>query len=387
MRQPTFLATPHRLARAALAALLLPAGLAQAADVKAGDWDLSVGGIVNAYYTNSSCSGSQTVTGLALASKALGCGGNDKSTVIGNGLLPNALTVNAKTRQDGVDIGATMLIGSAVSSSDSISTNTNVDVRQGFMTLGTPEMGTFKLGRDAGLFGNGIIFADMTLLGTGTPTKATQINRVTLGHIGAGYSYLGYYGQLAYAAPSIGGFGFTAALMSPVNAFANAAYTAGTSPQVQLRGTLDVLGGKAWVAVKSQSFKGVAPAADFTMKGAEIGGNFTFGDFGVVANVQSGTGIGVLADGDNGNTKSTNWLLQGTYKIGKTRLGISSGSSKLKDAVGAGLKENTNTTAGVYYGLTKAVTLVGELSSTRSKSAAGDSARMSGVSFGGILFF
>jgi len=381
MRHPASIPT-------ALAALLLPAAsLVHAADFKAGDWDLSVGGIINAYYTNSSCKGSQNITGLALASKALGCGGNDKSTVIGNGLLPNALTIGAKTRQDGVDIGATMLIGSSVASSDSISTNTNVDVRQGFMTLGTPEMGTFKLGRDAGLFGNGIIFADMTLLGTGTPTKATQINRVTLGHIGAGYTYLGYYGQLAYSTPSIGGFGFTAALMSPVDAFANAAYTAGTSPQVQLRGTLDVLGGKAWVSVKSQSFKGVAPAADFTMKGAEVGGQFAFGDFGVVANVQSGTGLGVLADGDNGNTKSTNWLLQGTFKIGKAKLGVSSGSSKLKDAVGAGLKENTNTTAGVYYSLTKSVTLVGELSSTRSKSAAGESARLNGVSAGGILFF
>ncbi|MFX8012293.1 hypothetical protein ABTK70_20230, partial [Acinetobacter baumannii] len=58
-----------------IAALLATAGSAHAADFKAGEWDLSVGGIVNAYYTHTSCSGSQAVTGLALASQALGCAG------------------------------------------------------------------------------------------------------------------------------------------------------------------------------------------------------------------------------------------------------------------------------------------------------------------------
>ena len=49
-------------------------GLGGAVDLKAGDWDLSVGGIVNAYYTHTSCSGAQTVGGLALGVFALGGG-------------------------------------------------------------------------------------------------------------------------------------------------------------------------------------------------------------------------------------------------------------------------------------------------------------------------
>ena len=189
-------ATPTRITRAALL-LLLPAGLTQAADFKAGDWDLSVGGIVNAYYTSASCSGSQNVTGLALASKALGCGGKDGRTIIGNGLLPNALVTSVKGKQEGLDIGATIMIGSSVSSDDAISNNNNVDVRQGFFTVGTPEVGTFKLGRDYGLFGAAAILSDMTLLGAGAPVAGTQRNRVALGHIGAGYTYLGHYGQIA----------------------------------------------------------------------------------------------------------------------------------------------------------------------------------------------
>jgi hypothetical protein len=47
----------------------------------------------------------------------------------------------------------------------------------------------------------------MTLIGAGAPVQATQRGRVTLGHIGAGYSYVGYYGQIAYSAPKSAGRG------------------------------------------------------------------------------------------------------------------------------------------------------------------------------------
>ncbi|CAD5373819.1 Porin_4 domain-containing protein [Rubrivivax sp. A210] len=369
-------------------ATALGGGAAQAADFKAGDWDLSVGGIINAYYTSTSCGGSQAVTGLALASQSLGCGSASGRTVVGNGLLPNALITSVKGKQDGVDIGATLMIGAAVSSSDSISNNNNVDVRQGFFTIGTAAAGTLKIGRDYGLFGASAILSDMTLLGAGAPVNGTQANRVTLGHIGAGYSYLGHYGQLAYSMPAAGAFGFTAAVMSPVNAFATAAYTAGRQPQIQLKATLDLGAGKAWVAMKSQPFKGTAPAADFTMKGVEIGGSYAVGGLSLLGNFQSGNGLGVLADGDNGDQKQTAYLLQATYAVApKLKMGLSYGSTRLKDSVGSALKSNTNTTAGAYYALTKSVTLVAEISRTDSKSAAGAKADMNGVALGGILFF
>ncbi len=47
---------------------------AQAVDIKAGDWTVGVGGIVNAYYTVVSCKG-DAVGGLALGSQGIGCGG------------------------------------------------------------------------------------------------------------------------------------------------------------------------------------------------------------------------------------------------------------------------------------------------------------------------
>ena len=369
-------------------ALVATAGTAHAADFKAGEWDLSLGGIVNAYYTHTRCSGSQAVGGLALATQGLGCGGTTGRTVIGNGLLPNALTTTAKTRQEGIDISATLMIGAAVAAGDAISNNINVDVRQGFVTFGTADMGTVKLGRDYGLFGAPAILGDMTLLGAGAPVSATQRNRVTLGHIGSGYTYLGTYGQMAYTLPTSGGFSATVALMSPVDA-AGTAYIGRNEPQLQAQASFKFDGGKVWLGVKRQKFENsTAGAAGFTMNGAEAGASVTVGALGLAANVQSGKGLGVLSDGDSGNRKQTNVLLQATWQAtAKAKLGLNWGESKLKDGAATDLRSNTNVTAGLYYGLTKSVTLVAEVSRTTSKPVVGDDARMNGVALGGIVFF
>jgi predicted porin len=370
--------------RTLIAAALATTGMAaHAVDLKAGEWDLSIGGIVNAYYTHTSCSGSQAVGGVALATQGLGCGGATGRTVIGNGLLPNALTTTAKTRQEGYDISATLMIGAAVATGDAISNNSAVDVRQGFLTFGNADMGTVKLGRDYGLFGSSAILGDMTLLGAGAPVSATQRGRVTLGHIGSGYTYLGTYGQLAYSLPASGGFSATVALMSPVDA---GALTGRNSPQLQALATAKFDGGKVWLGVKHQKFEGTG---GFTMNGVEAGASVSLGALGLAANVQSGKGLGVLSDGDSGNRKQTNVLLQATWQAtSKAKFGLNWGESRLKDGVASSdLRSNTNVTAGLYYGLTKSVTLVAEVSRTTSKPVAGEDARMNGVALGGIVFF
>ena len=71
---------------------------AYAVDMKAGDWTVSVGGIANASYTQISCSGG-SVGGLALADRALGCGGKNNRATIGNGSLPSGLITMVQSRQ------------------------------------------------------------------------------------------------------------------------------------------------------------------------------------------------------------------------------------------------------------------------------------------------
>lgn len=364
---------------------------AYAVDLKAGDWTVSVGGIVNAYYTQISCSGG-TVGGLALADRALGCGGRSNRTTIGNGLLPSGLITSVKSRQGDYDVAGTIGIMTATSSDSAIGTNSNVDVRQGFFSFGNERIGTVKLGRDYGIFGSNAILGDMTLVGVGSPNRATQANRVTLGHIGAGYTYLGTYGMIAYASPVSSGIKLDAALVSPVtNGPLGVGYDSGSSPQVQAQLSIVESALKGWVGAKTQKFSGTDPDHhDFTMAGFEVGGSYAAGPFGVLANFQTGKGLGILSDADQGNTKSHNYFLQGTFKATEqVKLGLNYGLSKNRDrtADSGNLESNANLTAGVYFALTPAITLVGEIGQTRSKGFAGESSRMHGASVGGIFFF
>lgn len=366
---------------------------AQAVDIKAGDWTVSVGGIVNAYYTQVSCSG-DAVGGLALGGEGLGCGGQKDRSTIGNGLLPNGLVTSATTKQGEYDVKALIGIYNATSTDSAISQNSGVDVRQAFFTFGNASMGTVKLGRDNGIFGANPIFSDMTLLGVGSPVQATQRGRVTLGHIGAGYSYVGYYGQIAYSSPKSSGFGIDVALVSPVSdtpVIAASTYTSKSTPQVQAQVSFGQDGLKGWLGAKTQKFTSVTPGIDdFTMSGIELGGSYQAGPVNVLANFQGGKGLGILSDADQGDTKSKAYLLQATYKTSdKLKLGASYGISKNDDntAGTGGLKSNANLTVGLYYAMTSAITLVGEIGQTRSKAFNGGEAKMNGASLGGIIFF
>ncbi len=384
-------ATLRTIRRRTLALLLpglfaLPA--AHAVELEAGDWKIDIGGFINAFYTYADCGG-DPVGGTALASPGLGCGGADDRSTIGNGLLPNALVTKFSTTQGDYDLGGTLAIMAHTATSSAIAPNSGVDVRQVFFTVGNADIGSFKLGRDYGVFGSGAILTDMTLLGVGMPIQATQRGRVSLGHIGAGYTYLGNYGQLAWSKTAANGTGFTVAVVSPVDN--GSTHDAGSGPQLQAQFSFAGDGYKVWAGAKAQKFESVDPDAvdDFTMRGFEVGASFTAGRFSALANVQKGSGLGILADGDQGDVDSTNWLAQGTFMAtDKLKLGLNYGISKNDDNLGPdSLESNTNLTGAAYYTLTKSVTLAFELGTTRSKNHAGDEAKLNGVSFGGIVFF
>lgn len=364
-----------------------------AVEIKAGDWNVNVGGIVNAYYTAVSCSG-DSIGGLALGGQGLGCGGQEDRTTIGNGLLPNGLITSASTTSGGYDVKALIGIYHSTATDSAIAQNSVVDVRQAFFTFGNAAMGTIKIGRDYGIFGANAILNDMTLVGAGAPVQATQRGRVALGHIGAGYTYLGNYGQMAYSSPKSGsGISFDVALMDPVAdtpILAGPAFTGNSTPQLQAQLTFAQEGLKAWVGAKAQKFESLTPgAADMTMTGVEAGASYSMGKLGILANVQGGSGLGILSDADQGDADSLNYFAQATWKLDKLKIGVSYGVSENDDDTPGtrGLKSNANLTLGAYYSLNSLVTLVAEAGQTWSKAFTGPTARMNGVAVGGIIFF
>lgn len=376
---------------AALAACMQQAG---AVELKAGDWTVSIGGIVNAYYTTVSCGGDE-VGGLALAGTALGCGGEDRRTTVGNGLLPNALLTTVSSQQGGYDVAATIGIYAATATDSAISQNSEVDVRQAFFTFGTPTLGTVKLGRDYGLFGHLAILGDMTLIGAGAPVQATQRGRVTLGHLGAGYAWPGIYGQIAYTTPkNASGITVDIGVMSPVSdtpIVAGPRYSTRSSPQVQGRVQFERGEFKGWVSAKGQHFESITEGVDdLNMHAVEVGASWESGPIGLFANIQGGKALGILSDADQGDTRSKSYFVQGTYKVTDAlKLGLNYGRGKNDDdTVGAaGLKSNANVTLGAYYALNSVITLVAEVGQTRSKDFFGNTAQLNGGSVGGIIFF
>jgi hypothetical protein len=92
--------------------------------------------------------------------------------------------------------------------------------------------------------------------------------------------------------------------------------------------------------------------------------------------------------------------VQATYKIQKLKIGVSYGISQLQmgddeRAFGAGtnrpaidlLRRNSSGVVGLYYSLTKSVTLVTEGIVSKAQAWDGNSAEEKDVALGGILFF
>jgi predicted porin len=388
-------------------------------DVTAGDWKIDFAGNVNAFYVNAGCDNSpnnNVVGGLA-------CTGGEHSTSLRNGLLPAALVFNATTRQDNLDIDVTVgfypginstLGGSAVNGSGNPSAlqSPGIDARQVYFTFGDASWGTIKMGRDIGLFAKDAILDDMTLLGVGTALGNPAPSNTSLGRIGIGYIYTDWQPQITYTTANYNGFTGSVGIFQPLD---GGTYTSHNAPQIQVGGAYawgdpkatDSLTGKVWVDVVSQKAKlpnnSAAPgqASSFTGTAVDAGVKLDIAGFEGVLYGYTGKGVGttglyILATSDTGDKrKSDGGYAQATYKFDRLKLGLSYGISELKLAdngeapqdVNALVKRNASAVAGVYYSLTKSITLVGEYIHTKSDAWNGDSAKENDVALGGILFF
>lgn len=392
------------LALAALGAF--GASTAHAVDIQAGDWKLSIGGNVNGFLTSNSCestNSAHTVVG------GLACAG-DSNIGIQNGLLPNEISFSASTRQDDLDISATISLWPTIDTTTAAQTGTGsgtpgtgLNSRQGFFTFGDKSWGTVKIGRDLGLFGSDAILSDMTLLSVGTGSGGFG-GPTTLGRIGAGYIYADWIPQITYSTPNMEGFNLSAGVFQGLQDLGGN-YNATKQPGFQAKASYDFtgsgVGGKVWVGLLSQQLSSVSGGIPgYTADAAEIGAKVDVGDFEAVGYYYDGSGVGttvqfLLGNDALGNKRdSSGGYLQATYKIGKVKLGGSYGQSKLNCTGGdAGatcnslLDTNTSGIVSLYYSLTKSITLVAEYIDTESKNHAGEKNTQNTLALGGIIFF
>ncbi len=408
---------------AVAAALALGSASAVHAEIgfKAGAWDLSFSGNVNGFATWNSCDTSATLVRGGLACNNPPPGGG-KEQAIESGLLPSALVFGAKTSQSGLDIGVTLGFYPGITSSATgkhgIGAST-IDLRQNFLTFGTKTGGTVKVGRDIGLFGSDAILADMTLLGVGSGGGAFPTGNTTLGRIGVGYIYTDWIPQISYSSPKSGGFQYSAGVFQGMDLFSFSTLASSATlkqheqPGLQAKGSYEWTGtvaGKAWVSALSQKAKSrgaptdTAPAGSSVSSQAfDLGAKLNVADFEGVLYAYSGDGVGTTAIGFDAaavvgatleKRKSKGGYVQGTYKIGKFKPGLSYGESRLdlasNESAGTNptlVKKNKSLVAGLYYSLTQSLNLVGEYIQTKAANQAGGENKDSVIALGAILFF
>ena len=377
--------------------------------IPAGDWTVDIGGNVNAYYTNTSYSGA-----LFKGGESAGNLGSKTANQISTGLLPSAIGIGAKTRQNDLDIAFqfTFFTGSNSTSdigSSSGQANANgassgsLNIRQAYMTLGDASWGSIKAGRDLGVFGSDAILSDMTLLGVGT--GAGGAGSSTLGRIGSGYAYADWASQITYSTPNWNGFQVTAGIREP---WAN---VTNSDLGYQAKATYDFAAndvtGRVWVGGTTQKMDNGLGNTD-RAEAWEIGGKVSYAGAQLVGYYYDGQNLGAplmavagitpasgLAYGLSGDTSGG--YVQATYAIPGVGTKIGASWGETIHAIGgnnaAQESKNESWIVGAYHPLTKNMNLVAEYTETKLTNYATVTTTDNGdgkaktIALGAILFF
>jgi predicted porin len=391
----------NKLKLAVAAALVAGASSANAGImIPAGDWTLDIGGVVNAYYTNTSFSGDDAAAGEF--------GNGDNVNNITTGLLPNYLSVSGKTRQNDLDVGFTISINPGASTQNAAIQTAQQENRQAFLTFGDASWGSIKLGKDLGIYASDAILNDMTLLGVGSAAGSLAGNTTTLGRIGRGFMYADWKSQVAYSSPDFNGFNFTVGATQGWNALAGQGGVGSTErsgSQSAYEGKASYawagdVAGKVWASFISQKVEGLAVGGDDRATAYDMGVNVNVAGFGLTGYYGKGDGIGQTVqllggfDAVGKSRDSDNWYVQATYALPTaTKIGVSYGESTLDGNSADTFKdiEASMFTIGAYHPITKHLNLVAEYSvaedEANNRTLASTDVKAKTISLGAILFF
>ena len=433
--------------------------------IPAGDWTVDLSGNVNTFYSNTDFTGelsrstitagaasnsvmtvlssvsttgsvmvlSITNTATAATTRTLGArpaGGaqTKNANQISTGLLPSAIGIGAKTRQNDLDVAiqTTFFVGSNSAGGGTGAYNNNVNglnslnIRQAFLSFGDKSWGTIKAGRDLGTFGSDAILSDMTLLGVGT--GAGGAGNSTLGRIGSGYLYADWVAQMQYQSPNFSGFQVQGAIREPFNSVANSKL--GYEGKATFDFNANDVSGRIWLGGIHQEVSTTATAATAASsvsvtdmvgntasgvqtttitttagsaavgavkkdaRAVDVGAKISFAGLGLVGYYYDGKNIGGSSMAFGGGTSLSGLnndvgaddrdvkggYAQVTYKLPVgTTLGASYGISKINATAGdralntaalTGNFENESVIVGAYHPITKHLNLVGEYTNT-----------------------
>ena len=429
--------------------------------MRMGAWEVDFSGNVNAFVTDTECN--SDANGAVGGGLACGSSPTDDGRDFHNirtGLLPSWFNMSAATLTDeGIKTGIHISFQPGADSNTALSVGGNdgalglnsANFRQVFLTFGNENMGTFKIGRDLGVYGSDAILNDMTLLGVGSGAGNGGGN-TTLGRIGVGYLYADWKSQLQYTSPNINGFTLTAALVDTwgTGSFAGAAGNNGTpndaTDDIPHSATGNQAGdnfgfeakvnyafdngagtsGLLWASYIQQdvdfdqalSGRNADGRATMTSpafagddggdaRGYDVGFKVAVHDFDLVGYYYDGEGIGTTSflldafDPVGDERDADGFYVQARYRMPMgTLLGVSVGESNLDETTydearranntnGGGTLVETNESwiVGLYHPVGEALNLVIEYTDTESEAHNGNEADDESLAIGAIMFF
>jgi Gram-negative porin len=373
-------------------------------------WNFTMAGNVNTFLTYEK----ESTSGATLAPFGV-VGNSANQTRIQTGLLPSALTLEAKGKEGDTDLAVHFGFFPEVQCGRGIHDcfGAQIDMRQVYLTAGG-SWGQVLAGRELALFGRQNILTDQTLFGVGgTGAGGGALGSgagTTLGRIGLGYIYPQFVAQFTYSTPagksssfSVGLFEADAAALPGV---AVSPYSKTNIPRVEAEYVYSKDKFKGWLGGTVQNTKN--PVNDKSATAAGVAGGLRWDNkkVSLTGSGYYGKGLGTtfmflggacneLTCGSNGSDdlrSSYGYIAQITYTTGKATLAGSYGASLIKNADAEPIAfktENALVSGGLYYQTTKSLKLVFELNYTTTKNKEASTKKNSSFApaVGMMLFF
>ena len=357
-------------------------------------WEVSYGGFINLFYTQSDFAG------------------GEDSAHLQQGLLPAFHTMTVKTPEVNGLTGTGQITFAVDSSAEktgrlnksaTLGTGSNIDMREVFFNV-SGDFGTISVGRTLALFQRQAILQDITLFGMGY-MGGPDGGGTGLGRIGAGYVYPDFRTRFVYQTPDMNGFQLSVGIFDPQEPLGNGGISETDTPQFQAEATFNSAfeggsfsgwAGFLWQEQEIMAHAG-SPGGDIESVGWNVGATVSASGFSMTGSYYDGEALGsvlfALGGGDAfgcsaaGCNEADNdgFYVQASYTFnGTTKIGGGYGeSTQSADAMyGIGETERELWTMGVYHDVNSWLKVVAEYSNFDAGAGETDT-----FSLGGFLLW
>ena len=357
-------------------------------------WEVSYGGFINLFYTQSDFAG------------------GEDSAHLQQGLLPAFHTMTVKTPEVNGLTGTGQITFAVDSSAEksgrlnksaTFGTGSNIDMREVFFNV-SGDFGTISAGRTLALFQRQAILQDITLFGMGY-LAGPDGGGTGLGRIGAGYVYPDFRTRFVYTTPDMNGFQLSVGIFDPQEPLSAPATSETDTPQFQAEATFNSSfeGGSfsGWAGFLWQEQEIISSAAggtgDIESVGWNIGATVNASGFSMTGSYYDGEALGsvlfALGGGDAFNCNAMGckeadndgFYVQSSYTFnGTTKVGGGYGESTQDgdEMYGIAKADRELWTVGVYHDVNSWLKVIAEYSNFDAGAGETDT-----FSIGGFLLW